>query len=132
MRTVDQLRSDLSLYLSEIDRCEAAKCYLALVHVLLALPDVCASLEDDPTSPRLVGDRYVDWCSAHLPASPMVSGDGRYQMRNALLHAGSTTAQISIARITQATRISASLIQIRSTGQCTAWPRPAAQCLMSM
>jgi hypothetical protein len=94
VRTVQQLRSDFALYLDEIERCLGTKCYWALLHVLLALPDICASLEADPasTSPK-VGDRYVDWCNAYLPVGPAVSGADRYQMRNALLHSGSTTAQ---------------------------------------
>jgi hypothetical protein len=95
MRTIEQLRNDFALYIEEIERCENAKCYWALLHLLLALPDVCASLETDPASaqkPR-VGDRYVDWCAAYLPKSSTVSGADRYQMRNALLHSGSTTAQ---------------------------------------
>lgn len=94
MRTIQQLRNDFALYIEEIERCENAKCYWALLHVLLALPDVCASLETEPASTNSrVGDRYVDWCAAYLPASPAVSGADRYQMRNALLHTGSTTAQ---------------------------------------
>jgi hypothetical protein len=93
MRTVQQLRNDFALYIGEIDRCEQAKCYWALLHVLLALPDVCASLETDPANPTPVGDRYVDWCDSHLPKNPAVCGADRYQMRNALLHAGSSTAQ---------------------------------------
>jgi hypothetical protein len=93
MRTIEQLRNDFALYIEEINRCEEAKCYWALLHVLLALPDVCASLETDTANPRPVGDRYVDWCTSYLPNSPAVSGADRYQMRNALLHAGSTTAQ---------------------------------------
>jgi hypothetical protein len=94
MRTIEQLRNDFALYIDEIERCENAKCYWALLHVLLALPDVCATLETDPAraKPR-VGDRYVDWCAAYLPKSPTVSGADRYQMRNALLHSGSTAAQ---------------------------------------
>jgi alkylhydroperoxidase/carboxymuconolactone decarboxylase family protein YurZ len=28
-----------------------------------------------------VGDRYVQWCSKHLPVSPTVSGADRYQLR---------------------------------------------------
>lgn len=94
MRTIQQLRNDFALYLEEIERCENAKCFWALLHVLLGLPDVCASLEADPASasPK-VGDRYVDWCATYLPGSPVVSGADRYQMRNALLHGGSTTAQ---------------------------------------
>ena len=94
MRTIEQLRNDFALYIEEIERCEKAKCYWALLHVLLVLPDVCASLETDPasTTPN-VGDRYVDWCAAYLPGGPAVSGADRYQMRNALLHSGSTTAR---------------------------------------
>jgi hypothetical protein len=91
MRTVDQLRSDFALYVNEIDGCLDAKCHWALLHVLLAIPDICASLEAGPDSE--VGDRYVDWCTRHLPKNPTVSGADRYQMRNALLHAGSSTAQ---------------------------------------
>lgn len=91
MRTVDQLRNDFSLYLSEIEQCKSTKCYWALLHILLALPDVCASLECDPMSPTPVGDRYVKWCDTYFPPQPEVSGNDRYQMRNALLHAGSTT-----------------------------------------
>ncbi len=93
MRTIKQLNNDFALYIQEIDRCEHAKCYLALLHVLLALPDVCASLETDPSAKPEVGKRYVEWCNAYLPSSRTVSADDRYQMRNALLHRGSTTAK---------------------------------------
>ena len=94
MRAIQQLRNDFALYVEEIERCENGKCYWALLHVLLALPDACSSLEADPAgaNPK-VSDRYVDWCTTYLPASPAVSGADRYQMRNALLHAGSTTAR---------------------------------------
>lgn len=94
MRTIEQLKNDFALYIQEIERCEHAKCYWALLHVLLALPDVCASLETDPASPKpKVGDRYVEWCKAYLPSSHTVSACDRFQMRNALLHSGSTTAE---------------------------------------
>jgi len=94
MRTIEQLRKDFALYTDEIDRCEKARCYWALLHILLALPDVCATLEIDPSGVKPeVGDRYVSWCTAYLPNSPAVSGADRYQMRNALLHSGSTTPQ---------------------------------------
>ena len=94
MRTIEQLRNDFALYIDEIERCEEAKCYWALLHVLLALPDVCATLETDPAGVKPgVGDRYVGWCTDYLPKNPAVSGADRYQMRNALLHSGSTTPQ---------------------------------------
>jgi hypothetical protein len=94
MRTIEQLRKDFTLYTDEIDRCEKAKCYWALSHILLVLPDVCATLESDPTGVKQeVGDRYINWCTSHLPKNPAVSGADRYQMRNSLLHSGSTTPQ---------------------------------------
>lgn len=93
MRTIEQLNNDFALYFQEIERCEHAKCYWALLHVLLALPDVCASLETDPAGAKhKVGDRDVEWCEAYLPSSPTASASDRFQMRNALLHSGSTTA----------------------------------------
>jgi len=61
MRTIEQLRKDFALYIEEIDRCEKAKCYWALMHVLLVLPDICATMENDRASKKEVGDRYVDW-----------------------------------------------------------------------
>ena len=90
MRTIERLRGDFALYVNEIDRCLETRCHWALLHVLLILPDVCAALEAGLVAE--VGDRYVDWCSKYLPASATVSGADRYQMRNSLLHAGSTTA----------------------------------------
>ncbi len=36
MRTVEQLRSDFALYTGEMQRCEDAKCYWALLHLLFA------------------------------------------------------------------------------------------------
>jgi hypothetical protein len=89
MKKIEQLKNDFSLYFQEIDRCEHAKCYWALLHMLLTLPDVCASLE---AGNEKVGDRYVRWCKAYFPNNPAISASDRYQMRNALLHHGSTTA----------------------------------------
>jgi len=95
MKTIEQLRRDFALYIEEIERCENTKCYWALLHVLLSLPDVCASLQTDSASAKKpnVSDRYVDWCAAYFPKSSTVSGNDRYQMRNALLHSGSTTSR---------------------------------------
>jgi hypothetical protein len=94
MKTIDQLRQDFAIYLEEIERCENAKCFWALLHVLLALPDVCSSLETDPEIKKpKVGDRYVQWCENYLPRSATTSASDRYQMRNSLLHRGSTTAE---------------------------------------
>lgn len=94
MRTTKRLRKDFDIYFDEIERCEKAKCWWALLHVLLALPDVCASMETDLSDKNSqVGDRYVTWCETYLPRNASISGSDRYQMRNALLHRGSTTAE---------------------------------------
>ena len=63
MRTIEQLKEDFALYFDEIERCKHNKCYWALLHILLALPDVCASLQTDLGNLKgTVGSRYVDWC----------------------------------------------------------------------
>ncbi len=87
MKDIPQLREDFSLYFQEIQRCQQSKCYFALLHILLAIPDVCASLETDPAHKALpeVGKRYVAWCNTYMPASSTISGSDGYQMRNALI-----------------------------------------------
>jgi hypothetical protein len=43
--TVADLEAAFKTYVDEMDRCVAATCYWALLHVVVALPDVCAALE---------------------------------------------------------------------------------------
>jgi hypothetical protein len=52
----DDLDRAFALYFSEMERCVSAGCYFALLHVILALPDVCAALETPDA--RTDGDRY--------------------------------------------------------------------------
>ena len=95
MRTVDELKEDFHVYLSEIENCQKEGCNWALLHILLALPDVCASLERDPNAPpdnKSGGDRYINWCGRFFPTDSDVTPGDRYQMRNALFHQGSSTA----------------------------------------
>ena len=130
MRTTQQLRSDFALYLEEIDRCLGAKCYWALVHVLLALPDVCASLEADlsSTSPK-VGDRYVlerlqtnGWTlggetSGHiLCLDKHTTGDGlisALQVLTAVVRSGRSLSQL----LEGVTLFPQTLINVRLNGQ---------------
>ncbi len=88
--TVQELKDAFSIYFNEIDRCEQAKCYWALLHILLAIPDICASLDDKY---REVGDGYVYWCDAYIPKSTNISSSDRYQMRNSLFHSGSSSVK---------------------------------------
>jgi hypothetical protein len=91
MRNISQLEEDFALYLEEIKRCIENKCYWALLHILLIMPDVCSSLEAEMK--RGNSDKlYVEWCDEYFPKSSTISGSDRYQMRNTLLHSGSTTA----------------------------------------
>ena len=87
MRSVEQLRADFGVYFGEIDRCLQQECYWALLHLLLAMPDICGSLEDPN---ERVGKRYTRWCSENMPSHPNVTPGDRYQMRNAVLHQGTT------------------------------------------
>jgi hypothetical protein len=87
MRTVDELRADFDLYFREIEACLQQGRYWALLHLLLAMPDICASLENPAA---FVGKRYVGWCRDNMSANPDVTPGDRYQMRNAVLHQGTT------------------------------------------
>jgi hypothetical protein len=80
----DDLDRAFALYFREMDRCVSAACYFALLHVILALPDVCAALE---TPGAHIGERYRAWCRRYLN-DPLVSPDEFYKLRCALLHQG--------------------------------------------
>jgi hypothetical protein len=90
--TTDELRRAFDVYFREMQHCEDAKCYWSLLHLLLVMPDICGSLED-PT--ELSGDRYVRWCRENMPTSKTVEPGDRYQMRNAVLHEGTTLSDNS-------------------------------------
>lgn len=45
MKTAEELKAAFAVYYSEMDRCEKAGAYWALLHLALVLPDICASLE---------------------------------------------------------------------------------------
>ena len=82
--TADDFERAFSLYFKEMDRCAAMGYYWALLHVLLALPDVCAALESPEAK---VGDRYKGWCRQYLN-SPFLTPEEFYELRCALLHQG--------------------------------------------
>jgi hypothetical protein len=88
MKTAQQLEEAFGVYFDEMARCDSAGCYWALLHLLVSMPDVCAALEVGHLSP--VGQRYMDWCVANFPSDPRLTPADRYQMRNRVLHEGST------------------------------------------
>jgi hypothetical protein len=86
MRTADELRQAFAVYFAEMDECENSGCYWALLHLLVTMPDICSGLDGEPQG----GHRYVKWCNENFEPNPKVRPGDRYQMRNALLHQGTT------------------------------------------
>ena len=75
----------LGTYLEEMERCAAASCNWALVHLLVMMPDVCAGLESEDG--RTSEARYRAWCERWL-GSAQLNGLERYKLRCSLLHQG--------------------------------------------
>jgi hypothetical protein len=92
MKTSAELEQAFSVYLIEMDRCEKANCFWALLHLAVIMPDVCGALEFG--SATGIGKRYTDWCAANFPKSPKLTPADRYQIRCALLHEGSTLTEM--------------------------------------
>src|SRR5687768_6843637 len=59
-----QIATPMDDLLSEIDRTLQTKLYFLALSVVLALPDICVSLES--ADGRSKGDRYVAWCDNNL------------------------------------------------------------------
>jgi hypothetical protein len=78
------LEQAFRLYFEEMARCAAAGHYFALLHVIVALPDVCAALEDPKTKP---GERYEAWCGRYHHHG-LLSPVEFYDLRCKLLHQG--------------------------------------------
>jgi len=84
-KTATDLEKAFDLYFVAMRECARPGCYWALLHMVVALPDVCAGLESPASAAR-----YMAWCDENFPnIGPLTSGD-RYQMRNAVLHQGTT------------------------------------------
>lgn len=83
-QTRDDLEQAFRLYFAEMDRCATAGHYFALLHVIAALPDVCAALED-PAKP--VAERYEAWY-ARYHHHEFLSAVEFYDFRCKLLHQG--------------------------------------------
>ena len=78
------LEQAFQLYFMEMTECAISGRFFALLHVIVALPDVCAALEE-PSSPVL--ERYEGWLEkyhAHALLSPVEF----YDLRCKLLHQG--------------------------------------------
>jgi hypothetical protein len=59
--------SELDAIIQEIRRALDAKLYYLAIAVTLSVPDICSSLEADPSNPECQDRKtYVRWCSANL------------------------------------------------------------------
>jgi hypothetical protein len=77
----------------EMRKCEAAGCYWALLHLVVAYPDICSSLT--VSNPRKdIGARYSEWCRSWVKNAKL-TGDEWWAMRNKLLHQGSAIPDAS-------------------------------------
>lgn len=106
--TVAELEQTFKTYFEELDRCESTKCYWALLHVVVALPDVCAALESTAGDAGN-GGPYRAWCKEHFTGR-YLTPDDRYAIRCALLHQGRTTPD-------RGTWLSYSFVQPSPSGQ---------------
>src|SRR5712691_5664470 len=87
MAAVEELKNGFSTYFAEMDSCQAAGCYLALLHLVVVLPNICAALES--RSGEAHGTEYMKWCDEFLVGDSLSSIE-RWEMRCALLHQGTT------------------------------------------
>jgi hypothetical protein len=89
MLTQQQLEVGFGVYFDEIHRCQVNKCYWALLHLVIILPDICGALESEDGQAK--GERYKDWCKRHL-AEQTLSEEEWYDIRCVVLHQGRTLA----------------------------------------
>ncbi len=87
MLTAQWLDETFKVYFEEMDRCRKAKCYWALLHLVLVLPDVCAAMETDNGETK--GELYKQWCAKYL-SDHLIQSNDWYQMRCRVLHQGIT------------------------------------------
>jgi hypothetical protein len=102
--TVEDLTKAFGVHLAEMDRCQTAGAYWGLLHLVVVIPDICAKLEREPNGAG--GNRYVAWCGQNFPQNPHLTGGDRYQIRNAVLHAGSSLAENVTAKSSNQTQYS--------------------------
>lgn len=99
MLDVLTLRKAFTVYFDEMHRCERAKTYWALLHIVVCLPDICGALESKKGEVK-GGKQYKEWCRRYL-RDPMLLPDERYDMRCKVLHQGRAKAHIeSVGRYT--------------------------------
>ena len=92
MPTIAELETAFRVHLDEMDCCVQGKCFWALLHLVVVIPDICGALE--APSGEATKSSYVDWCRRMFPPVPPVAlaPEERYELRCILLHQGRTLA----------------------------------------
>ena len=87
--TKGDLRYRFSLYAEETGRCKKSGCYWSLVHLLMAIPDICSALEVEALEDKdkNIGARYQKWCWNYL-ATAEFDGVEWWDARNTVLQGG--------------------------------------------
>ena len=90
MPTRDELEKAFSVYFDEVGRCRKAGCYWALLHVVVALPDICSAMESE--NGWATEKKYIEWCERYCPGG-VLSRDDYRDIRNVVLHQGRTRSR---------------------------------------
>jgi hypothetical protein len=88
--TQEELEIGFRVYFDEMQRCRLNKCYWALLHLLVIMPDICGALESADGLAN--GDLYKDWCRRYLVNDKLLAQEW-YEIRCSLLHQGRTLPQ---------------------------------------
>lgn len=86
MLTKPDLEQAFHVYIPHLETIRTTKLYWPMLHVVLALPDICAALED--LNGETDGPRYMNWCHRYLRGN--MDGADWWKMRCAVLHLGSS------------------------------------------
>jgi hypothetical protein len=87
MPTPAELKANFRAYFDDIDKCVKGRCFWALLHLLIVLPDVCSAME---TMEGQADDgRYRSWCKRFL-ADELIKPNDWYRIRCLILHQGRT------------------------------------------
>lgn len=84
-----EIETKLGRYFEEMNCCERAVCYWAMLHLAVVLPDICAALE--AADGKAKRERYQDWCTRYL-ADERLTGLEWYGIRCTVLPQGRTLA----------------------------------------
>ena len=96
--TEGDLEAAFHVYIPQLERVRASKCYWPVLHVILAIPDICAALQS--RNYETTGNLYMDWCDNYLGGGKLNGADW-WKMRCSVLHLGSSIPELRGLRRSQ-------------------------------